>query len=125
MTERQGQSRLGIASCLMAIGVWVYSAIAVLIAARTDAASQIGRLFATGQTGMVKGVGDFGLAVFIAGLVFIVIPVVGHLVGIVCGAAGAFSTTRKRIFAFLGVMLNAAPFLIGAVLFVIGSLVTK
>ena len=115
-------SKLGIASTLIAIGIWIYFALAVVLFLNTDFFAKIfDTIFSSKQGGMVKGFGDSGVAILLLIVLFIGIPVLGHLLEMIFGLFGIFSKTKNKIFSVIGLILNILPFILGLILFLIGS----
>ena len=46
------------------------------------------------------------------------------VLGAILGVAGLFAGTRKRLFAWLGLVLSALPLLLGIALFILGLAMT-
>ena len=110
MSERLTHSRPAVASTILPLAIWVYLGLLTLLVISKPFVQFVNWIFddSLGALGVV-----FILAIFLFG----VIPIAGHLAGIVCGIIGLFSKNKKRIFAVIGLILNIAPFVIGLILY--------
>lgn len=122
VTERKPHSKLGMLSCLIAIGVWVYFVAAFYLVFYVDGFTKyLSDLFIPESRGMTD-LSGMGAAVVLFAAIFFVIPAGGHLFGSLIGAIGLFRSSRNRLFPALGLLLNVLPILILFILFVIGGL---
>lgn len=112
MVEKQQHSKLGIASTILAVVIWIYFVVLTLIVVNTDYFSIIfDRYLAGKQSGMVKEFGEFSTMILIMLTLFLVIPVSLHFIGIIMGLIGTLSKTKKRLFGVIGLLANLIPFL--------------
>lgn len=115
-------SKLGIASCLMAFGVWVYFAVMLFLVFYVDGFTKIlSDLFVPDS----RGISDFrgmGTAVVVFAVIFFLIPVAGHIFGLLMGAIGMVLPGRKRFFPSAGIILNLLPVVILSIFYLIGTL---
>jgi hypothetical protein len=119
MTAKTQHSRLGIASVLLGIGVWGYFALLVVFFFRTDAFSKLEWIWERPKPqGQVTAGGFEGLVemVLVLGLLFVAIPAVGHITGLVLAMAGCIQQKRKRLFAIIGFPINAMYFILVAMI---------
>ncbi len=115
-------SLLGQASCLIAIGIWIYFAAAFYLVFYVDGTNRVlNDLFIPESRGMTD-LSGLGMAVVIYTVIFFFIPVIGHLVGLILGVVGLFSRSRRKLFPSLGVALNLLPVFILTAFYLIGSL---
>src|SRR5687767_12715793 len=102
-------SKLGIASTLLGLAVWIYFVIILLILFKTDYLSKLyDALFPNKNSGL----SDIWVAVLFLLFIFIGIPALGHLVGFILGIIATISPTKKRLFGIIGIILNVFPFLL-------------
>lgn len=115
-------SKLGIASCLTAIGVWVYFWVMLYLVFFVDGFTKtLSDVFIPES----NGISDFrgmGAAVVLLALIFFLIPVLGHIFGLLMGAISIFLPGRKRLFPAAGIILNILPVVILTVFYLIGTL---
>ena len=115
-------SKLGIASCLMAFGVWVYFAVMLFLVFYVDGFTKLlSDLFVPDS----RGISDFrgmGTAVVVFAVIFFLIPVAGHIFGLLMGAIGIVLPGRKRFFPAAGIILNLLPVVILSAFYLIGTL---
>ncbi|MBX7169973.1 MAG: hypothetical protein K1X72_03375 [Pyrinomonadaceae bacterium] len=115
-------SRFGIASTILALCIWLYLAISLLLFFETNLfTSFYDKFLSSNQGGMIKGMGDFGLFILLMLFLFLVVPILGHLCGIVLGLIGSFSKTKIRVFGVIGLFLNILPFVLLGILYLVGS----
>ena len=115
-------SKLGIASCLTAFGVWIYFAVMLYLVFYVDGFTKILSDIFIPES---RGISDFrgmGTAVVVFAVIFFVIPVIGHLLGLVTGAIGIVLPKNKRLFPAAGIILNLLPVAILSIFYLIGSL---
>ncbi|MBS1792483.1 MAG: hypothetical protein JSS81_01445 [Acidobacteria bacterium] len=113
-------SRLGLFSCFVAIGIWVYLAVLTGLFFFTD---WFPKFFGDQMLPASRGISDLrglGMAIVWLAALFLFVPVIGHIAGFVCGAAGALSRRRNRLFAFTGLFLNLLPFIVGLFFYLVG-----
>lgn len=121
-TASQTHSKLGIAACLLAFAVWVYFAIAVYLFFYVDGfTDKVTELFVS-PSNRIADMRGFGVAVVILGVVFLIVPAAGHLLGIIISLIGIFRKSKKKLFPTLGLILNLLPLVILIVLYVLGSI---
>ncbi len=119
---RNFHSKLGIASTLLAVGTWIYLAISLLLFFQTSLFTKFyDNFLSSNQGGMIKGMGDFGAFILLILFLFLVIPILAHLCGIVLGLIGSFSKTKIRFFGVIGLLLNILPFVLLGILYLVGS----
>lgn len=103
MSAIMKHSKHGIASCLIAIGIWFSLALIFgLIIAQISVSKLVGNVFhefLNIEIGLVIG---------------------GHILGIIFGIVGSCAKNKKRVFAVIGLILNILPFVIIPLLFVFG-----
>ena len=61
--------------------------------------------------------GALGVVFILVIFLFGVIPVAGHLAGLICGMIGLFSKDKKRIYAVIGLILSVVPFVAGLIFY--------
>lgn len=121
MNESESHSKLGIVSTFLAVGIWIYLAILFWIIFKTNYFSEIiEKYVSTKKGGMVDGFADFGIALSLLALLFLGIPIFGHITGIMFGIFNLFSKTKKRLFGVIGLILNLLPFVLSIALYLIG-----
>ena len=121
-TSTKIHSKLGIAACLLAFAVWIYVAIAVYLFFYVDGfTDKVTELFVS-PSNRIADLRGFGVAVVILAVVFLLIPAVGHLFGIIISLVGIFRNNKKKLFPTLGLILNLLPLGILIVLYVLGSI---
>ena len=119
---RKKHSKLGIASTVVAIGVWLYFAAMFVLVFYVDGFSgYLTDLFVPESRGMTDLRG-MGVGVVLFSTIFLLLPILGHLLGTILGTAGLFTTSRNRLFSVIGVVLNLLPAALLFVLFLIGGL---
>jgi hypothetical protein len=123
VSERRGQSRMGIASFVLAVLAILCIVVAVVLIVAfggqitgTDPTSltpqEMQRNMERSPSATVAlGVAGFGVA--FGALLF--------LIGLVLGVAGLIQRRRKKLFAGLGTALNGLPLLLIVGLFVLGA----
>lgn len=115
-------SKLGIASCLTAFGVWAYFAVMLYLVFFTEGFTKwLNDLFVPPS----RGISDFrgmGTAVVVFAVIFFVIPVIGHLLGLIAGVIGVVLPKNKRIIPAAGIILNLLPVVILSIFYLIGTL---
>ena len=119
---RNRHSKLGIASTIVAVGVWVYFAVMFFLVFYVDGFSgYLPDLFVPESRGMTDLRG-MGVGVVLFSTIFLLLPIIGHLIGTILGTAGLFVTSRKRLFSVIGVALNLLPAAVLFLLFLVGGL---
>jgi len=107
-------SRLGIASFVLAILLWTFFVVMIILVTQTDLSNKI---FAPieglkndnlGLSGLLRGF--FRMLVL-----FILIPFGGHFIGLTLGIIGTTQKNKKRFFPVAGIVLNGLYF-VGLVL---------
>lgn len=114
-------SKLGIASCVIALTVWIYLAVLIYLFFYNE---EFGRKF-NDFLPKNSGMSDFsglGTALGLMVVMFLIIPVCGHLLGLIFGLIGVIQKTKKKLFAVAGLIMNALIFVGGLVLNIIGIL---
>ncbi|HRI03877.1 MAG TPA: hypothetical protein PLL77_09055 [Pyrinomonadaceae bacterium] len=115
-------SKLGIASCLMAFCVWLYFAVMLYLVFFADGFTKwLNDLFVPES----RGISDFrgmGTAVVVFAVIFFLIPVAGHIFGLIMGAIGIILPKNKRLFPAAGIALNLLPVVILSIFYLIGTL---
>ena len=101
-------SKFGIASTLLALGIWLYVGISAFIFIKID------------ESGNSQIFGSLSTLILSAFILFLVLPIIGHILGIILGIVGCFSKTRIRVFGVIGLILNVLPFVLGLTLFLFG-----
>lgn len=117
-------TRFGILSCLTAAGVWLYFVVIFVLVFYVEGFT---RLLSDAFLPDSRGISDFrgmGTAVVLFAVLFFFIPVIGHLLGLLLGVIGLFQTSRNRIFAIAGIILNLLPAVILVIFYLIGSMAT-
>jgi hypothetical protein len=113
MSEMPKHSKLGIASCLIALGIWGCLALIFALILNFESFSKF-----LGDSFFKLLNIETGLAVIVVVFLFGVIPIGGHLLGIIFGIAGSCAKNKQRVFAVIGLILNILPFFIIPILFV-------
>ena len=115
-------SKLGIASCLIAFGVWLYFAVMLYLVFFVEGFTKVvSDLFIPDS----RGISDFrgmGTAIVVFAVVFFLIPVAGHILGLLMGAVGIVLPKNKRLIPAAGIILNLMPVAILSIFYLIGSL---
>lgn len=115
-------SKLGIASCLMAFAVWIYFVVMLYLVFFTEGFTKVlNDLFVPES----RGISDFrgmGTAVVVFAVIFFLIPVAGHILGLLMGSIGMVLPGRKRFFPTTGIILNLLPVIILSAFYLIGTL---
>ncbi len=115
-------SKLGIASCLTAFGVWVYFAVMLYLVFFTGGFTKwLNDLFVPQS----RGISDFrgmGTAVVVFAVIFFLIPVAGHILGLLMGTIGIVLPKNKRLIPAAGIVLNLLPVVILSIFYLIGTL---
>lgn len=115
-------SKLGIASCLMAFAVWIYFVVMLYLVFYVDGFTKVlNDLFVPES----RGISDFrgmGTAVVVFAVIFFLIPVAGHIFGLLMGAIGMVLPGRKRFLPTAGIILNLLPVIILSAFYLIGTL---
>ena len=117
MSESLKHSKLGISSCLIAVGVWVYFAMLFYVVFYVKSFPKFFNDYFFPDS---NGIGALGVAIILFAFLFAGIPVIGHFIGFICGIIGSFAKNKQRLFAITGIFLNALPFAIGLILYFIG-----
>lgn len=119
-------SKLGIFSTVLPFIIWVYLGILTLVFLKTDLFSKFFEKYVSSQEGgMVKGMGDFGVALALLFFLFIILPIAGHLLGLILGIIACFSKNKKRLFGIVGLCLNLIPFFVLLILFLIRNFISQ
>lgn len=122
VASQKRHSKLGIASCLMAFGVWAYFAVMLYLVFFTEGFTKwLNDLFVPPS----RGISDFrgmGTAVIVFAVIFFVIPVIGHLLGFIMGMIGVIRPINKRLFPAAGIILNLLPVVILSIFYIVGTL---
>jgi len=108
-------SKLGIASCLIAIGIWLSLALIFVLILNVNSFSK----FLEDAFNKLLSI-ETGLAVIVILFLFGVVPIRGHILGVIFGIIGSFAKNKQRVFAVIGLILNILPFVIIPLLFVFG-----
>jgi predicted cobalt transporter CbtA len=113
MTEMpvEKHSKFAVAATILPLAVWVYLGLLTLLVISKPFVRFVNWIFRD------DGLGALGVSLILAIFLFGVIPIAGHLAGIVCGIIGLFSKNKMRIFAVIGLILNITPFAIGLILY--------
>lgn len=121
MSELKKHSKPGIASCLIAFGIWIYFGLLLYLFFNVEGfAKLLGEKVIPESRGMTDFSG-LGTAIFLIILLFFIIPAVGHLVGFFLGLIGCMRENTKKLFAVVGIILNAVPFILGLIIYLVGS----
>lgn len=118
-TIKTQHSRLGIASCLIAVLTWIYLAILIYLVYYND---NFTRYVSDNFLPRNSGMSDFsglGTALVFMLIFFVVIPVGAHLTGIVFGFIGTVQKTKKKTFAVAGLVMNLLIFFSGIFFYVV------
>lgn len=118
-TVKTQNSRLGIASFILAIFLWTFFIVMIILFTQTD--------LLNGLFSPIKGLknDNFGLSGLLKGffwmvVLFGIIPFVGHFTGLILGIVGAFQKNKKRFFPIAGIVFNGLYF-VGLILLSIVS----
>lgn len=118
-------SKLGIASCLIAVGVWIYFGILFLMFIYT---TKISKFLEDTFVRNADGSSSFGAAgvflIFFA-VIFVVVPIIGHLIGFIFGTIGTIQGNKKRLFGAVGVFLNILPLAVGLFFYLVDEFSKK
>lgn len=115
-------SILGIISCLLAIAVWIYFAVAFYLIFYVEGVNEILSDLLIPES---RGMTDFrgmGMAIVIYAAIFFFIPVIGHMIGLVFAIIGLCSRSRRKLFPVVGIGLNLLPVVVLSVLYLIGGM---
>ena len=102
-------SRLGIASFVLAIFLWAFFIVMIVLLTQSDL---LNKIFAPieglkndnlGLSGLLRGF-------FWIFVLFILIPFGGHFIGLILGIVGAVQKNKKRFFPIAGIILNGLYF---------------
>ncbi|HMT08955.1 MAG TPA: hypothetical protein PKA82_13200 [Pyrinomonadaceae bacterium] len=124
LIERK-HSKLGITSCIVAFAVWVYFAVAVYLVFYVEGVT---KWLNDNFTPESRGISDFrglGTAIVVFAVIFFIIPLAGHFLGLLFGVVGLISRKTKNLLPVAGIALNLLPGLILTILWVIGSLASS
>lgn len=113
-------SKLGIASTILAISIWIYFGLLLYLFLYTDVISKNLNNILPESNGIADFKG-FGVAILLLGIIFLVIPIFGHFIGFILGISGCLIKNKKKLFAVIGLSLNILPFALGIIFYVIGS----
>jgi hypothetical protein len=114
MRERLKHSKLAVASTILPLAVWLYLGLTLGLIFRWRGFWRlVDRIFGDHSGGLI-------VVIILAVILFGVIPVAGHLAGIICGITGLFSKDKKRIFAVIGLVLSVLPLAVGLILYLSG-----
>jgi hypothetical protein len=110
--ENQKQSKLGVASCLIALAIWLYLGIIFFFLTYVPGFTRYldNHLFRNSDGSSAFGTMFLAMILFFG--FFILIPFGGHLVGLILGIAGAVQKSKKRLFGVIGIVLNVLPFIV-------------
>lgn len=113
-------SKLGIASCVIAVLTWIYLAVLIYLVYYNEGFMRyIDRNVLPSNSGMADFSG-LGTALVLLLIFFVVIPIAGHLTGLVFGFIGAVQGTKKKTFAVAGLIMNLLIFFSGTFLYIVG-----
>ena len=119
-------SRLGLASIILALGIWLYLIISGLLFFRTEFFTKFYNSYLNNKRGgMVEGFGDLAVFILFLLFLFVFIPGVGHLLGFIFGFIGSLSQTKKRLFGIIGIILNLSPFILVFIWYVSQALLKR
>lgn len=119
-TIEKKHSKLGIASCVIALLTWFYLAVLVYLVYFND---NFTRYISDNYLPRNSGMADFsglGTALVLLLIFFVAIPVGGHLTGLVFGFLGAVQRTKKKTFAVAGLVMNLLIFFSGIFFYIAG-----
>lgn len=117
-------SKSGVASCLIALGVWFYFGVVILCVFYSERFWKIlDNIFS--KSDGTSGLGELGLAIIFLIFLLVVVPFIGHLIGLILGAIGTIQSTKNRLFGVIGLILNIFPFVAGLILYLIGDYPAK
>ena len=125
VSERRGQSRMGVASFVIAVLALVVLVVCIVIVAAVG-----GQVIGANPQALtpedlqrnLESSPGVTAALGIAGFGFVLSPLL-FLVGLALGVAGLIQGRRRKLFAWLGTVLNALPLLLIAGLFALGAAV--
>lgn len=112
-TIKTQHSRLGIASCIIAVLTWIYLAVLIYLVYSDD---KFTRYISDNFLPRNSGMSDFsglGTALVLMLIFFVAIPVGAHLTGLVFGFVGVVQKTKKKTFAVAGLIMNLLIFFSG------------
>jgi hypothetical protein len=115
MNKRIEHSKFGIFSTILAIGIWIYLAVIFLFFFGCISCAN----FLEHTFFKDSGFGGLGVALILVIILFVVIPVGGHILGAIFGIVGCFAKNKKRIFSVTGLILNILPFFGGLILLLV------
>lgn len=115
MNERQKHSKLGIASCLIAIGIWTLFFLFFVLSLNSDGFS---KFVETTFYDLLHI--NTGLTVIVMVILFGVIPIGGHILGAIFGIIGSCGKNKQRSFAVIGLILNILPLVFLPLLYAFG-----
>lgn len=119
-TINKKHSKLGIASCLIALITWIYLTILIYLVYFHEGFTQyISDHYLPRNSGMADFSG-LGTALLLMVIFFFIIPIAGHLTGLIFGLIGVFQKTKKKTFAVVGLGMNILIFFTGMFFYVIG-----
>lgn len=125
MNAKTQFSRLGIASFLIGMSIWAFLLMMLALLLFTDVFSSFIDSISQPRSGQIVG-GFEGMFEALLLLIFIfgVVPFIGFGLGTILGIAGCIQQKRKRLFAVLGLSLNAL-YLVLTALYCIAFAVTN
>jgi energy-converting hydrogenase Eha subunit G len=121
MSLRKKHSKIGIASCLIAVAVWIYFGVLLYLFFRVES---FARLLGENFISESRGMNDFsglGTAIVLLALLFFFVPAIGHLLGFFLGVTGFLRDDANRTFPVVGVILNILPFVLGLIFYIFGG----
>jgi len=113
MSATMKHSKLGIASCLIAISIWLSLALIFVLILNVNSFSK----FLEDAFYKLLSI-ETGLAVIVILFLFGVIPIGGHILGVIFGVVGSCAKNKQRVFAVIGLILNILPLVIVPLLFI-------
>ncbi len=122
-SERAGHSRLGIASFIIAILATVIIIVGVIVAASFGAQVVGSDPQSVTPQDLEQNLRDSPgatAALGVAGVSFVVAPLL-YLLGLALGVAGLIQRRRRKLFSWLGTVLNVLPLLVIVGLFVLSA----
>jgi hypothetical protein len=121
MSERKKHSKAGIASCLIAVAVWIYFGAVLYLFFRVESFAE---LLGENVISESRGMNDFsglGTAIVLLALLFFFVPAIGHLLGFFLGLTAFWRDDANRTFPVVGITLNVLPFVSGLIFYIIGG----
>lgn len=112
-------SKLGIASCVIALTVWIYLAVLIYLFFYNEEFGRKFNDFLPKNSGMADFSG-LGTALVLMAILFLIVPVGGHLSGLIFGLIGIIQKTKKKSFAVAGLVMNTLLFIAGTIVNMLG-----